>query len=279
MRCIQEVLRLKLDLSRSQREIVASTGLSKGSVSKYLRLAKRAGLGSWADARDLSEADLEALLFPPVTHVPASQRAPIDLEWVHREMRKKGVTLQLLWTEYCDGARKSDKGRKHYRYSLFCLKYREFRKRLDLVMRQHHRAGEKCFVDYSGARAKIVDRKTGNVTEVELYVATLGASSYTFAEATLTQRRDDFIASTRRAFEYFGGVPLVTVPDQLRSAVSGPDRLDPDINPVFAEFAGHYKTAVIVNERAQWVEKASFRPGYLIVGHWIQARFPASSVV
>ena len=129
-------------------------------------------------------------------------------------------------------------------------------------MRQEHRAGEKVFLDYSGVNPTIVDRETGEVIEVELFVAVLGASNYTYAEATRTQKRDEFIGSTTRAFEYFDGVPAITVPDQLRSAVSGPDRIDPEINPVFAEFAEHYSTAVIpaVNGRARSDRRSSFRP-------------------
>jgi transposase len=139
-------------------------------------------------------------------------------------------------------------------------------------MRQVHRAGEKAFVDYSGVNPQIVDRKTGEVIEVELYVAVLGASSFTFAEATRTQQRDEFIASTARAFEYFDGVPEITVPDQLRSAVSGPDRLDPDINPVFAEFAEHYGTAVIPARPRKPKDKAKVEVGVQIAQRWILAR-------
>src|SRR5690606_8261999 len=145
----------------------------------------------------------------PGRNLPAD-RVPIDLGWVHREMRRKGVTLQLLWVEYRDAARHDAAGRRPYQYSQFCERYKQFRKRVDATMRQQHRAGEKVFVDYSGVQPTIVDRETGEVTKVELYVAVLGASNFTFAEATRTQSRDDFIASTARAFEYFGGVPEVT---------------------------------------------------------------------
>jgi len=143
---------------------------------------------------------------------------------------------------------------------------------VDASMRQEHRAGEKAFLDYSGMKPTIVDRETGEVSEVELYVAVLGASNYTYAEATLTQQRDEFIASTARAFEYFEGVPEITVPDQLRSAVSGPDRIDPEINPVFAEFAEHYSTAVIPARARKPKDKAKVETGVKISQNWILAR-------
>lgn len=271
MRRIREVLRLKFELQRPHREISAATGLSKGSVGDYLRRAREAGV-TWEVARELSDRELEQKLFrAPGRNLPVD-RVPIDLEWVHRELRKKGVTLQLLWAEYCDAARHDQRQRRPYQYSQFCERYRQFTKRVDAVMRQEHRAGEKCFVDYSGAKPKIVDRKTGEVIEVELYVAVLGASNFAFAEATRTQQRDEFIGSTVRAFEYFGGVTKILVPDQLRSAVSGPHRIDPEINPVFAEFAEHYGVAVVPARPRRPRDKAKVENGVLLVQRWILAK-------
>lgn len=171
MRRIREVLRLEHELGRNHRQISAATGLSKGSVSEYLRRARDAGL-RWEVAKELSEGELEGRLFKmPGRNLPAD-RVPVDCEWVHREMRRKGVTLQLLWVEYCDAARHDGQGRRPYQYSQFCERYRLFRKKVDASMRQQHRAGEKAFVDYSGTKPTIVDRETGEVIEVELYVAT-----------------------------------------------------------------------------------------------------------
>jgi transposase len=271
MRRIREVLRLKFELSRSHREISAATGLSKGSVSEYLRRAREDGL-TWELARELSDRELEQRLFAtPGANLPVD-RVPIDLAWVDREMRKKAVTLQLLWVEYHDAARRDEQARKPYQYSQFCERYNRYREHIDVVMRQDHRAGEKCFIDYSGVKPTIVDRTTGEVIEVELFVAVLGASNYSFAEVTRSQQRDELIASTARAFEFFGGVTEITVPDQLRSAVSGPDRIDPDINPVYAEFAEHYGTAVIPARPRKPKDKAKVEVGVLIVQRWIIAR-------
>lgn len=271
MRRIREVLRLRHELARNHREISAATGLSKGSVSAYLRRARDAEL-DWPAARELSESELEARLFKTPGRNRPPGRVALDCAWIHREMRKKGVTLQLLWVEYCEAAGDDARGRRPYRYSQFCERYRQFRKHVDASMRQEHRAGEKAFLDYSGVRPTISDRVTGEVTAVELYVAVLGASSFTFAEATRTQQRDEFIASTARAFEYFGGVPTITVPDQLRSAVSGPDRLDPEINPVFAEFAEHYGTAVIPARPRKPKDKAKVEVAVQVAQRWVLAR-------
>jgi len=271
MRRIREVLRLKHELGRNHRQISAATGLSKGSVSSYLKRAREAGM-TWEMAAALSESELEARLFKTPNHAPPVGRVPIDFDWVHREMRRRGVTLQLLWVEYRDAASDDRQGRRPYQYSQFCERYRQFRGRVDASMRQQHRAGEKAFLDYSGQRPTIVDRTSGEVIEVELFVATLGASSFTFAEATRSQKRDEFIASTARAFEYFGGVPKITVPDQLRSAVSGPDRIDPEINPVFAEFGEHYGTAIIPARPRKPKDKAKVEVAVQVAQRWILAR-------
>jgi len=271
MRRIREVIRLKHELGRNHRQISAATGLSKGSVSSYLKRAREAGV-TWEMAAALSESELEAQLFKTPNHAPPMGRVPIDFEWVHREMRRRGVTLQLLWVEYRDAATDDPQGRRPYQYSQFCDRYRQFRGCVDASMRQQHRAGEKAFLDYSGLRPTIVDRKSGEVIEVELFVATLGASSFTFAEATRSQKRDEFIASTARAFEYFGGAPKITVPDQLRSAVSGPDRIDPELNPVFAEFGEHYGTAIIPARPRKPKDKAKVEVAVQVAQRWILAR-------
>jgi len=245
--------------------------MSKGAVGEYLRRARADGV-TWEVARELSDHELEARLFKtPGRNVPVD-RVPIDLDWVHREMKRKGVTLQLLWVEYREASQHDEQGRRPYQYSQFCDRYRQFRGRVDAVIRQDHRAGEKCFVDYSGTKPTLVDRDTGEVHEVELFVAVLGASNFTFAEATRTQQRDEFIASVARSFEYFGGAPEITVPDQLRSAVSGPDRVDPEITPTIAEFAEHYGTAVIPARPRKPKDKAKVETAVLVVQRWILAR-------
>lgn len=268
MRKIREVLRLRAG-GLNHRAISASTGVSKGTVSDYLRRASEAALG-WDAALAMSDGEVEARLFKAVGQNEPPRRAPIDMAWVHHELRKNGVTLQLLWSEYADAV-SPERGLAPYQYSQFCDLYAGFRAKVDLSMRQVHRAGEKVFIDYSGKKPGIVDRLTGEVSEVELFVAVLGASNYTFAEVTRSQKLGDFVASTIRALEYFGGVPLVLVPDQLRSAVSGPDRYDPEINPTYAEFAQHYGVAVVPARPAKPKDKAKVENAVLVAQRWILA--------
>ncbi len=245
MRKVREILRLRFERGLSQRQISASTGVSKGAIGEYMRRAAAAGV-TWDVARALDDSEVETRLFRYPGRNEPPRRVPIDLPWVHRELRRTGMTLQQLWIEYRDGAAAGlPSGGTPYGYSQFCDLYADFRQRADLSMRQVHRAGEKIFIDYSGKKPRIWSAETGEAIEVELFVAVLGASNYTFAEATRTQRLEDFCASTVRALEFFGGVPKVAVPDQLRSAVSGPDRYDPEINPTYAELAQHYDLAIV----------------------------------
>ena len=270
MRRIREVLRLKYECGLSHRGVSASTGMSKGSVSDYLRRADEAGL-TWEQARELDDAALEQRLFRAVGCNEPPERAPIDLAWARQEMRKTGVTLQLVWAEYREAVVTGGGVQRPYQYSQFCELYRRFEAKVDVVMRQDHRAGEKLFIDYSGKRPTIWNRDTGEAEEVELYVAVLGASNYTYVEAARTQQLADFVMSTIRALEYFGGVPEVLVPDQLRSAVSGPHRHDPVLNPTYAEMAAHYGTVVIPARPGKPRDKAKVEGGVLIAQRWIVA--------
>jgi transposase len=242
MRKIREVLRLHSDLACTHRQIASACHISPSTVSAYLERAAEAGL-TWADAAPLTEAEVEARLFTYVDRSEPMSRAAIDFDWVHGELSRPGVTLQLLWGEYRVAAGEAQV--LHYQYSQFCELYATWRNQRRLSMRQTHRPGEKVFIDYSGKRPGFIDAETGEVHEVELFVAVLGASDYTFAEVTLSQTIPDFTASAVRAFEYFGAVPIIVVPDQLRSAVSRPDRYDPDINHTFHEFAQHYGVVIL----------------------------------
>lgn len=271
MRKVREVLRLKFECGRSNRQIALSCRIGAGTVSEYLQRA-RASAVSWEDAKRLSDAELEGRLFPQPQYGASLPRAPIDLAWVHQELRRTGVTLQLLWTEYVDAAQAREGEKPPYQYTQFCEHYHRWRGRLDLVMRQTHRAGEKAFIDYSGKRPSVVDAHTGEVIDVELFVMVLGASNYTFAEATRSQQIPDFIASIVRGLDFFGGVPEVLVPDQLRSAVSGPDRYDPDINSTLLDLASHYDTAIIPARPRKPRDKAKVEGGVLLAQRWIIAR-------
>jgi transposase len=271
MRKIREVLRLKNELGLGHRAIAASCAIAKGSVCDYLKRAEKAGL-TWQQAKEMSDAEVEGRLFRHLGRNEPNARAPIDMVWVHRELHRAGVTLQQLWLEYREAAVAGSGGRgSAYHYSQFCDLYAGFRSRLEPSMRQVHRAGEKLFIDYSGKKPHIIDRETGEVTEVELFVAVLGASNYTYAEATRTQRLGDFVASNVRAFEYLGCLPEVVVPDQLRSAVSGPHRYDPQINATYLEMAQHYGIAIVPARPKKPKDKAKVEVGVQVVQRWILA--------
>jgi transposase len=191
MRKIREVLRLNEECGLSERQIAISVGIGCSTVHDYLKRAEQSGLG-WKEAEKLSDAEVQTRLFKqPGCNEPAV-RAPIDLGWVHTELRRAGVTLELLWAEYQQAVADSKTGQRPYQYSQFCELYRAYKKKLSPTMRQTHRAGEKCFIDFSGKKPRIVDATTGNWVEVELFLMVLGASSYTYAEATRTQRLADF---------------------------------------------------------------------------------------
>ena len=231
------MLRLYFAAALSIRAIARSVGTSPSTVADYLRRAEGSGL-SWPVPEAIDDVGLERRLFPALP--PSSPSRPLP-EWseVHRELGRKGVTLSLLWQEY------KALHAEGLQYSWFCEQYRAWAAKLDLVMRQEHRAGEKLFVDYAGQTVPVVEPETGKVREAQVFVAVLGASSYTFAEATWTQTLPDWTASHVRAFEFFGGCTELVIPDNLRSGVSRADRYEPDLNPSYHDLARHYGVAVL----------------------------------
>jgi transposase len=203
MRKIIEVLRLKLEARLSHERIAAATRLSKGAVTKYLRRAQAAGIG-WPLPAQMDEGQLEALLFPHAAPLLERHAAP-DFAHLHQELKRKGVTLMLLWEEYA-----AAHAGQAYRYSQFCLLYHRFAASLKRSMRQVHRAGEKLFIDYCGQTVPIIDAVSGEMRSAQIFVAVLGASSYTYAEASLSQQLPDWIASHVRCFEFMGCVSSPT---------------------------------------------------------------------
>ena len=264
MRKIKEILRLKFELGRRQRQIARSCGIGKTTVAECLARFRGSGL-SWPQAARLDAATLEHKLYPPTEAVAAAERAVPDWPHIHQELRRKGVTLTLLWYEYKavhpDG----------YQYSWFCDRYRAWSAKRDVVMRQEHRAGEKLFVDYAGQTVEVVDRDSGEIRQAQIFVAVLGASSYTYAEATWTQQLPDWIGSHVRAFAFFGGVPELAVPDNLRSGVSKAHRYEPDLNPTYRDLASHYGVAVLPARVRKPRDKAKAEVGVLLVERWILA--------
>jgi transposase len=229
MRQIGEVLRLRFASELPQRAIAKSLGLSQGAVSGYLSRARAAGV-SWPLAEDLDDVQLEALLFPPPPALAADQRPVPDWAWVHRELRRPNVTLALLWEEYRAGAPDG------FGYSWFCDLYRGWAGQLKPTMRQPHIAGEKLFVDFAGRTGEVVDGLTGEIIPVQIFVAVLGASNFTYAEAVWSQKLPDWIAAHVRTFAYFGGVARQTVSDNLKAGITKACFHEPTVNrtPAFA---------------------------------------------
>ncbi len=237
MRKISEVLRQRHELNSSHRDIARSLNISKTTVSDYLSRARAAGI-CWPLPEGCGEKELFERLFLPVVN-PANQRTMPNWEWVYQELRKKGVTLQLLWREY------RDEQPEGLGYSQFCHRYRAYLKATTPVMRQVHKGGEKTFVDYAGMTVPWMDPLTGEIHEAQIFVGCLGASQFTFVEATATQQLPDWIQSHIRMWEYFGGVSKIVVPDNLKSGVTKSHRYDPDINVNYQHVGEHYGFAIV----------------------------------
>ena len=266
MRKIKEVLRLKYDSNLSEREISRSCQVSRSTVADYLMKAKAAGI-SWPEALELTDTQIEECLFP-VKRIPSSVKRPVpDYEYIHSQLRtyrKFNLTMVQLWLEY------KEKHSDGYQYSQYCDLYRRWRGKLDYVMRQEHRAGEKAFIDYSDGLS-ILDLATGELILTQLFLAVWGASNYTYAEATLSQTLPDWIGAHRRALEYFSCVPRVLVPDNLKSGVSKACKYEPELNPTYADMAEHYGCAVLPARPRKPRDKAKVEAGVLIAQRWILA--------
>lgn len=264
VRKIKEILRLKHDCGLSKREIAQSCNVARSTVGDYLKRARAAGL-RWTEAADLSDAELEARLFPN-EHIHSSiHRPPPDCEYIYQELRryrKVNLTLTQLWLEY------KQQYPDGYQYTQFCEYYRRWRGKLDYCMRQEHRAGEKAFIDYCDGLS-IVDPATGEVISTQLFVAVWGASNYTYVEATLSQKLPDWIGSHVRAFDFFQCVPRVLVPDNLKSGVHKACLYEPELNPTYADMAQHYGCAVLPARPRKPQDKAKAEVGALIAQRWI----------
>lgn len=264
MRKIKEVLRLKWGHQCSDRKIAKSCQISRPVVANYVKRAQQTGL-SWPLPGNVDDAALEKLLFPASCQSTQIKRSLPDWLWVYQELKKKNVTLFLLWQEY------REQQTNGYQYSWFCDQFRSWLGQRDVSMRQTHRAGEKLFVDYAGQTVPVVDTRTGEIRSAEIFVAVLGASNYTYAEATWTQALPDWIGAHQRTFEFLGGVVEIVVPDNLRSGVSKAHRYEPEMNPTYQEMATHYGVAIIPTRVRKPKDKAKVEVGVQIVERWILA--------
>ena len=268
MRKLREVLRLRFELKLGYQQIGRSCSIGVSTVHKYLKRAEAAGI-TWPLPGDWDEARVEAMVFPrrePTIAEKNPTHTPLDFDAIHEQLRgSKYVTLQLLWEEYRQA------NPDGYRYSRFCELYQRWRSKLDVVLRQEHKAGEKMFVDWAGATIPIYDRHTGEAWQAPLFVATLGASSYTFAACTRDQQMESWLRMHVRAFEHFGGIPALTVPDNTKTGVTKAHRYDPDLNPTYYNFALHCGFGIVPARPYKPRDKAKVESAVAVVQRWIVA--------
>lgn len=262
MRKIKEILRLRMELGLGLRQIARSLSISHSTVIEALKRVQDAGL-TWPLPEEMGEAALEERLY--ATKVSYDNRPLPDWKQVHKELKRKGVTLRLLWEEF------KEEHPDAHQYSQFCENYRNWSGSLDLVLRQTHRAGEKLFVDYAGPTMPVINPATGEVREAHMFVGTLGASNYTFTEPTFSMDLRSWINSHVRAFEFFGGVPELLVPDNTKTGVTNPCRYEPDLNPTYDEMARHYGIAVLPTRPWKPRDKAKVEAGVLVVERLVMA--------
>jgi transposase len=264
MRQLRQTLRLHLDAGLSLRECARVLGIGKTTVGEIVRNARAASV-DWATVQTLSDDQLETQLYRPAVPRSAVHLEP-DYAYLHQELKRPGVTLQLLWEEYTRANALA------YKYTSFCVKYREWAGRQKRSMRQVHVAGDKLFVDYAGQTVPIVDASTGEIGAAQIFVATLGASNYTYARATATQTSADWVGSIIAALEFIGGVPRLVVPDQPRAVVARPDRYDPGLGRLVEEFCDYYSVPVLPARPGHPRDKPKVECAVLVVERWILAR-------
>ncbi|WP_354624580.1 IS21 family transposase [Psychromonas sp. MME2] len=266
MRKIREVLRLRFEANLSVRQINASTKISVGAIQKLLTKANELTL-SWPLSNELDDTELARLFYPKADTQTARRFQIPDWPEIHKELKAKGMTKLLLWEEYCQ-----QYPNRCLSYSQFCDRYLNWAKKQKRSMRQTHKAGDKLFVDYAGQTMSVISPTTGEVRAAQIFVAVLGASNYTYAEATWSQSLPDWLASHVRTFEFIGGTPVMVVPDNLRSGVSKACRYEPELNPSYQQLAAHYSVAVMPARPYKPKDKSKAEVGVQIIERWILAR-------
>lgn len=262
---IRQALQLLADSGLSARQVAAALGISKSTVGDIAMYARDAGV-DWALARTLSDDELQARLYPPPRPRSSTRREP-DYAVLHQELKRPGVTLQLLWEEYRAGV-----GEAAYRYSAFCAKYRAWAKSLKRSMRQIHPGGERLFVDYAGQTVPVVDAGTGEIRRAQVFVAVLGASNYTYACATWQQTAADWVGAIIATLSFIDGTPRLLVPDQPRALIANPDAYEPVTARLMQELGEHYGVAVLPARPGRPQDKAKVEVGVQVVERWILAR-------
>ena len=271
MRKLKDALRLKFEGGQSHQKIATALGISKGVVTKYVGLAVAAGL-DWNAIEAMDEATLERRLL--ASPGPSDTYAQVDYGRIHQELARKGVTLMLLWEEYCaqvGDEYNTENPIKPWSYSQFCANYRQFAKRLKRSMRQVHRAGEKLFIDYAGPTIKLVANGQ-EVGRANIFVAAMGVSGYCYCCATSAQTAKDWLGATAQALTFYGGVPQLIVPDNPRTLVTVADRYEPKLTDTLLDFARHYGCSVLPARPYHPQDKPKVEHSVLLVERWILAR-------
>jgi transposase len=263
MRKIRDVLRLTHTMGLSRRQVGEATGVGKSSVADYVRRAEAAGI-TWPIPDEIDDAELERRLFPTPDEAP--KRAEPEWPKVHRELKRRGVTLVLLWQEY------QAEHPGGYSYSRFCELHDRWRERISVTMRQTHVAGEKLFVDWAGDTTPVFDSATGQEHRAHIFVAALGASNYTYAEAQWTETLPDWIGAHVNALAAIGGVPKALVPDNLKAGITKPSRYEPGINRTYQDLADHYGCVVLPARVMKPRDKAKVEVAVQIVERFVLAK-------
>jgi len=264
VRKTKEILRLHFGMKLSIRNVSRSCNVSRSAVSDYIRRAEITGIG-WPLPEGLDDTALEAKMFPIQPIKQPTEKFMPPMQQMRKELGSKGVTLQLLWLEY----KQNNPG--GYQYSQFCELYRRWANTLDLSLRQEYKAGEKMFVDFAGKGIPVTNPATGQTKDAEIFVAILGASNYTYAEAVERQDLPSWVGLHIHAFEYFDGVAELTIPDNLKAAVIKACRYEPDLTPAYQAMAEHYGTVIIPARAGKPKDKAKVEAAVLLVTRWITA--------
>jgi len=262
MRKLKEVLRLRYLAGLSRRKVAECTGVGNTAVCRHIAQADALRL-TWGQIEPMSEETLESLLYSE-SSIPSKAHQEPEWDKVAKELRRKGVTKRLIWEEYCQ-----EVGKQAYSYSRFCELFADWKGGIEPVMRFEHVAGEKCFVDYAGMTLDVVDPETGEVRQAEIFVATLGASNYTFVDVTWTQKSEDFLQSHLLAVEFFGGVPSIFVLDNLKSGVTKADRYEPILNRAYEDLMTHLGAVGIPARPRKPRDKAKVENGVLQTERWV----------
>jgi len=265
MRKIRDVLRLTQAMGMSRRLVSEATGISKTAVGEYVRRSTVAGL-SWPIPDEIDDAELERRLFASLASASSAARSEPDWSDIHTELKRRGVTLALLWQEY------RAEHAQGFAYSWFCERYSDWRRCLSPTMRQTHVAGEKLFVDWAGDTVPVFDLATGQERRVHIFVAALGASNYTYAEARWTETLPDWIGAHVNALAAIGGVPKALVPDNLKAGITKPSRYEPGINRTYQDLADHYDCVVLPARVRKPRDKAKVEVAVLIVERFVLAK-------